>query len=86
MDDQLTIRLPDALARELERRARAQGVKRAQVVREALVAFLGTSAPGGSARSVRERIAPYVGSLTLDHAAIERDELARRIRAHNWRK
>ena len=81
----MTLRVPATLARKLAARARAQGVKRSHVVREALAAFLDQPAAAPPVRTVRERIGPYVGSITLDHAASERDLLAKRLRAHNWR-
>ncbi len=86
MDDQLTLRVPVELARKLDERARASGVKRSQVVREALHAFLDAAPVPARATSVRERLAPYIGAVSLDHATAERDELARRLRSHNWRE
>jgi predicted transcriptional regulator len=89
MDDQLTLRLPTALARQLDQRARAAGVKRSQLVREALAAYLSVDPAGTASRSaaaVHERIAPFLGALQLDRKAAERDELARRLRRHNWRE
>lgn len=86
MNDQLTLRVPADLARRLAARAKAAGVKRSQVVREALQAWLDTSAEPPRVSGVRERIAPYVGALSLDRASLERDDLARRLRSHNWRE
>ncbi len=40
MDEQITIRVPRTLARALARLARAEGVKRSHLVRQALVGFL----------------------------------------------
>ena len=85
MEDQITIRLSDALARQLNRRARAAGVKRSQIVREALTAFLGIDVPATPSQTVRERSAPYLGAVRLTRASADRDDLARRLRAHNWR-
>lgn len=83
MDTQLTLRLPRDLARALSRRARELGVPKSQLVREALAQYVATQThPAGSAW---ERVAPMVGSLAIDSAAIEADEIARRIRQHNWR-
>ncbi len=85
MDDQLTFRLPRAVARALARRARERQVPKSLLVREALEAYLG--APGGTAEPVdpQVRIAPFVGAVTLDRAAIDRDAIARQIRRRNWR-
>lgn len=89
MDDQLTFRVPAELARRLTAQAKASGVKRSQVVREALHAWL--DAPPSSAHrsapvGVRERIASYVGAVSLDRASGERDALVQQLRAHNWRE
>jgi predicted transcriptional regulator len=91
MDDQLTLRLPGDLARRLSSRARDAGVKRSAVVREALIAYLGPDAGTAKARAakplaVRERLAPFVGAVALDRPALERDQLAQRLREHNWRE
>ena len=76
MDGQLSLRLPADLARRLGQRARARGIKRSVIVREALEAFLA---------AVPARLAPLVGAVKLNRAAIERDALARQLRDHNWR-
>lgn len=83
---QMTLRMPPELARRLAARARAAGVKRSQVVREALGAFLAVAPEPPRATSVRERLGSYIGAVSLDHAAAEYDELAQRLRAHNWRE
>jgi hypothetical protein len=33
-----------------------------------------------------QRVMPLVGALALDRAEIERDAIARQLRAHNWRE
>lgn len=83
-DEQLTLRLPHALLRDIDRRARSLGVPKAQVVREALAAYLAAPAESDPSASVRV-VSGLVGSLALDPEAIERDEIAARIRRHNWR-
>ena len=85
MDTQLTLRVGRELASRLDAHARAASVKRSAVVRAALEAYLSPVA-AAPARSVRERLAPYIGVLTVDRAKVERDDLARTIRAHNWRE
>ncbi|HVZ50133.1 MAG TPA: CopG family transcriptional regulator [Gemmatimonadaceae bacterium] len=84
MDTQLTLRLDGTLADRLDARARQAGVKRSAVVRAALEAYLAPAAPPADRRSVKERMAPYVGILRARPAS-ERDELERTLRAHNWR-
>ncbi|MBI4419323.1 MAG: ribbon-helix-helix protein, CopG family [Gemmatimonadetes bacterium] len=87
MKDQLTFRIPRELARALARTARARGVPRSQLVREALAEYLpaqeNPSPPGATAW---ERVRHFAGSLPMDRAAIEADELAARLRRHNWRE
>lgn len=84
MQQQITLRLPRDLARAVARRARELGVPKSQVVREALVQYV-AGPPAPAPARLWERVAPLVGSLAIDPAAVERDELARRIRQHNWR-
>lgn len=88
MEDQLSIRVPRTLARLLARRARERGVRRSQIVREALERYLAgdTDAGGTGALPTWERISPFIGAIELDRAAIDRDALTRRIRRHNWRE
>jgi predicted DNA-binding protein len=83
-EDQITLRLPRELARLLARRARERGLPKSQLVREAIQAYVADrSLPPGAAW---ERVKHMVGSIELDQQAIERDELARQIRDHNWRE
>ena len=84
-EDQLTLRLPRELSRALARWARERGVPKSQLVREALQAYL-AGAPADDPAAAWRRVTPMVGSLSLDAAAIERDALARQVRAHNWRE
>lgn len=83
-DDQLTLRLPRDLARQLAKRAREQRVNKSHVVREALTAYLATTPPVDS-RAAWERVRHLVGSARLDHDAIDADPLARQLYEHNWR-
>jgi hypothetical protein len=84
-DAQLTLRLPRALARMLAKRARERAVPKSQLVREALESYFVTPA-GVDGGLAWQRVAPLVGSIKLDAAAVERDGLARQIREHNWRE
>ena len=86
MDNQLTLRVPADLARRLAARAKAGGVKRSQVVREALQMYLASAPEQARTTSVKERLAPYIGAVTLDAPSAERDELSQRLRSHNWRE
>jgi hypothetical protein len=83
-DDQLTLRLPHDLLRDINRRARELRVPKAQVVREALTAYFAGPAEQNAA-GVWPSVAPMIGSLELDPRAIERDQIAGRVRRHNWR-
>ena len=84
-EDQLTLRVPAALARALTQRARERDVPKSQVVREALERYLG-EAPVEHPSAVWERAAAYVGSVSLDRGSTTRDALAAQLRAHNWRE
>lgn len=84
MDTQTTIRLPRRLADALDRLARERGVPKSQLIREALDRYL--AEPVGPAPDrVRERSAPYLGALALDHGRSDADPEARLIRSRNWR-
>lgn len=86
MEYQLTFRLPADLERALSREARARGVTRAELVREAVAAYLATGGPAATADVAAARLAPFLGAVRLDRAAVERDALTRRIREQNWRR
>jgi predicted transcriptional regulator len=86
MASQTSIRLPPEMLRALSKLARQRGVPKSQLVREAIEQYL-ASAPAGNAAqpmSVRERSAPYIGSIRLSKSA-ERDDVSVRIRRQNWR-
>jgi Arc/MetJ-type ribon-helix-helix transcriptional regulator len=83
-DEQLTLRLPADLARALRRLARERKITRSSVVREAVQAYLAAEKTPDADVAWRQ-VAPLVGSVRLDRAAVEQDALARRIRDHNWR-
>lgn len=85
MADQTSFRLPDTLARALARAAEGRGIPKSQVVREALEQYLAEGEPQFPADQVRERSAPYVGSLELDPCRAATDPTARLIRERNWR-
>ena len=84
-DDQVTLRIPRELARRLRQQARERGVPSSQIVREALQFYLGGGMPEDPA-TAWSRVAPLVGSLSIDSAAVERDALAAQLRRHNWRE
>ena len=85
-DNQVTLRLPRELARQLARRARELGEPKSHVVREALQKYLAPEPLTEVDPSIAwERVKHMVGAFPLDHDAIERDEIAKQIRDHNWR-
>jgi len=86
MADQTSFRLPTPLARALARAARARGVPKSQLVREALEQYLAQQEPAQSPATVRERSATYIGSVRLDAEALAADPTARMIRQRNWRE
>ena len=86
MADQTSFRLPTPLARALTRAARARGVPKSQLVREALERYLADEGPARPPASVKERSAAYIGSVKLDSRALSADSTARMIRQRNWRE
>ena len=86
MSDQTSFRLSGPLARALARAARARGVPKSQLVREALEQYLADEMPAHARATVQERSAPYVGAVRLDARAITADPSARMIRRRNWRE
>jgi Arc/MetJ-type ribon-helix-helix transcriptional regulator len=84
-DDQVTLRIPRELARQLRQQARERGVPSSQIVREALQSYLGGTMPEDP-NTTWARLQPLIGSLPIDSAAVERDALASQMRRHNWRE
>jgi len=92
-DDQVTLRLPRELARRLARRARELGEPKSHVVREALQQYLAplpaplpAPEPEPTGAKLWDRVKHMVGAVPLDREASERDEIAKQIRDHNWRR
>lgn len=86
MDGQVTFRIPRDLMRALARQARERRVPKSQVVREALAQYVAGAREEAEAAELWRRLQPFVGSMPLDHAAIEADEIARQIYRDNWRE
>jgi hypothetical protein len=86
MGDQLTLRIPRALARALTASARERGVPKSQVVREALHEYLGQGPGAADRAALLRRLESYRGVIPLDPEAIAADPLARQISEHNWRE
>ena len=86
MASQTSFRLPPDLLRALGRLARQRGVPKSQLVREALEQYLTSASTENVAQpmSVRERSAPYIGSISLRDPS-PADEITIQIRRHNWR-
>jgi predicted component of type VI protein secretion system len=61
MQDQLTVRLPEDLSRDLKAASRRMQRKSSEIVRLALREFLGTSAGSGSRPA--DRVKSLIGSL-----------------------
>ena len=87
MDQQTSFRLPREMLRELERLAKARGVPKSQLVREALERYLAGPAPGAEspALSVQDRSAPYIGCINLSGPG-DAEAIADRVRRRNWRE
>ena len=73
------------MLRALDRLAKQRGVPKSQLVREALEQYLLSPNSGHepNALTVRERSAPYIGSISLGEASA--NEISVRIRDNNWR-
>ena len=86
MDTQTSFRLPQGMLRSLDRLAKQRGVPKSQLVREALEQYLGGPDSGHeqSPMTVRERSAPYIGSINLSE--VSANEISVRIRDNNWRE
>ena len=85
MDAQITLRLPRELARNLARLAKARGVKKSHLVREAVVEYLGRSEEE-TTEQLWARLQPFVGSVKGDREAMMADPIARQIYEHNFRE
>lgn len=85
MDAQITLRLPRKLARELSRRAKARGVPKSQVVREAVARYV-AEPEGPTAEEIWERTKHFIGSMPLDREAMMADPIARQMYEHNFRE
>lgn len=86
MDTQTTIRLPRQLASALEALAEERGVPKSQLIREALERYLSSNVEPTRVMMVRERSAPYIGSLNLQASAGDADDISALIRERNWRE
>ncbi len=85
MDSQITLRLPRELARALSKRAKARGVPKSQLVREAVTRYM-AEAESLTAEQVWQRSLPFIGSLEGDHEAAMADPLYRQIYEMNFRE
>ena len=86
MNDTVSFRLPRDLSRSLAKLARERGVPKSQLVREAIERYIAADEQPGGAMTVRERLAPYVGLVTLDYDALASDPVAQQIRDRNSRR
>jgi metal-responsive CopG/Arc/MetJ family transcriptional regulator len=85
MDGQITLRLPKELARALARKAKARGVPKSQLVREAVMKYV-AEPEAESDEAYWERNRHFIGMLKGDHEAMMADPLARQIYEHNFRE
>jgi metal-responsive CopG/Arc/MetJ family transcriptional regulator len=85
MDSQITLRLPKELARAIARSAKARGVPRSQLVREALAKYV-SEPERESDEAFWERNKHFIGCLSLDHDAMMADPIARQMYEHNFRE
>lgn len=84
MESQITLRLPKALARALSQRAKARGVPKSQLVREAVARYMSEPEPLSEAEFM-ERARQFIGSIHGDQDAMLADPIARQMYEHNFR-
>ena len=84
MEDQTSFRLPREMLRELGRLAEERGVARSLLVREALELYLSSPAREAPVLTVRDRTAPFIGSVDLTGPG-DSESIADRVRRRNWR-
>lgn len=85
MAEQTSFRLPREMLRELARVAKMRGVPKSQLVREALELYLTKPAAAESpGLSMRDRSAPFIGSINLSGPG-DAESIADRVRRRNWR-
>lgn len=84
MDDQTSFRLPREMLHELGRLAKERGVPRSQLVREALELYLASPVMEAPVLTVRDRSAPYIGTIDLTGPG-DAESVADRVRRRNWR-
>jgi len=84
METQLTVRLPADLTGKIKQRAKQLRLKKADIVRQALVAYL--EGPEETDRPY-DRVKHLIGSVHsgIGDFAARRDEIIRTIRQHNFR-
>lgn len=85
MDSQITLRLSKELARALAKRAKARGVPKSQLVREAVQKYL-AEPEQESDEAFWERNKHFIGSVQGDHEAMMADPIARQMYEHNFRE
>ena len=85
MDSQITLRLPKELAKALAQRAKAQGVPKSQLVREAVMRYV-AEPERESDEAFFARNQHFIGCVRGDHEAAMQDELYRQIYTNNFRE
>jgi len=85
MDSQITLRLTTELARALAKRAKARGVPRSQLVREAVMRYV-AEPERESDEAFFARNRHFIGCVQGDHEAAMQDELYRQIYNNNFRE
>jgi hypothetical protein len=84
MDEQTSFRLPREMLHELGRLAEERGVPKSLLVREALERYLVSPARESPVLTIRDRSAPFIGSVDLTGPG-DAESVADRVRRRNWR-
>lgn len=85
MEAQVTLRLPKEMDRALAKAAKARGLKKSHLVREAVAAYLARDEQAAEHERLRAVLREFVGSAPLDHDEVMKDPIARHIYEMNWR-
>jgi predicted transcriptional regulator len=86
MEAQVTLRLPRALDRALVKAAKARGLKKSHLVREAVALYLARDEQAAEQERLRAVLREFAGSVALDHEEVMQDPIARHIYEMNWRE
>jgi predicted transcriptional regulator len=71
--------------RALAKAAKARGLKKSHLVREAVALYLARDEQAVEQERLRAVLKEFAGSVALDHEEVMKDPIARHIYEMNWR-